>query len=67
MLEGLVLVQVRALAGRGDYGLGDWERAMSEANRLSDIDASFFIEQPDLHEHLMKGVYELERTLRPTR
>ena len=40
---------------------------MSEANRLSDIDASFLIEQPDLHEHLMKGVYELERTLRPTR
>jgi len=55
------------LIGRGDYGLGEWEQAMSEANRLSDIDASFFIEQPDLHEHLMKGVYELERTLRPTR
>ena len=55
------------LIGRGDYGLRDWERAMSEANRLSDIDASFFIEQPDLHEHLMKGVYELERASRPTR
>jgi hypothetical protein len=52
------------LIGRGDYGLSDWERAMSEANRLSDIDASFFIEQADLHEHLMKGAYELERALR---
>jgi hypothetical protein len=50
------------LIGRGDYGLKDWDRAISEANRLSDTDASLFLEHADLHEHLMKAVYEIERT-----
>jgi len=50
------------LIGRGDYGLRDWGRAMAEANRLLEIDATLFMEQPDLHEHLMRAVYELERT-----
>jgi hypothetical protein len=49
------------LVGRGDYGIKDWERAMAEANRLSDVGPELFMEVADLHEHLMKVVYELGR------
>ena len=49
------------LIGQGDYGLKDWQRAITEANRILDLDANMFMEQPDLHEHLMKAVYEIER------
>jgi hypothetical protein len=48
------------LIGQGDYGLKDWQRAIAEANRILDLDANMFMEQPDLHEQLMKAVYELE-------
>jgi len=49
------------LVGRGEYALKDWERAMSDVNRLPDIGVGMFMEQADLHECLMKAVYELER------
>ena len=48
------------LIGRGDYGLAEWDLAVTEAARLPDIDPRLFLEQADLHDHLMKAVYELE-------
>lgn len=51
------------LIGRGDYGLDEWDQAVMEAGRLSDFDARVFLEQPDLHDHLMKAVYEIEHRL----
>jgi len=49
------------LVGRGDYGAKDWERAMAEASRLPDVGPDQFMEVADLHEHLVKAVYELEQ------
>ena len=49
------------LIGRGDYGLTEWDEALLEAKRLRELDVGMFLEQPDLHEHLMKATYELER------
>jgi hypothetical protein len=50
------------LIGRGDYALKDWPQALSDAMQLPVIDPGLFMEQVDLHEYLMKAVYELERT-----
>lgn len=50
------------LIGRGDYGLKDWDRASAEAERLVDIDERLFLEQADLHEFLMKALFELEQS-----
>lgn len=49
------------LIGRGDYGVKDWERAMAEATRLTDIGPDLFMGVADLHEYLMKAVSEIER------
>lgn len=49
------------LIGRGDYGVKDWERAMAEANRLTDVGPDLFMGVADLHEYLMIAVYEHER------
>lgn len=49
------------LIGRGDYGLSEWDQALQEAKRLREIDVSRFMEQADLHDHLMKAAYELDR------
>jgi hypothetical protein len=49
------------LVGRGDHSLKDWERALAEANRLTDVGTDLFMGVADLHENLMKVVDELER------
>lgn len=49
------------LVGRGDYAVKDWEQAVAEANRLRDVGTGLFMGMADLHEYLMKVVYELER------
>lgn len=49
------------LVGRGDYGLSEWDQALAEARRLQGLKVSLFLEQADLHNHLMKAAYEIER------
>ena len=49
------------LVARGEYALNDWDRAMAEAMRRTELDASQFMGMADLHDHLMKAVYEIER------
>ncbi len=51
-----VLVQI----GRGDYARGDFEGAMAASERLSDeAVASDLAEEVDLHDKLMRGLYEI--------
>ena len=46
--------------GRGDYARGEWDRAIAdaEANSAESI-AADLAEAVDLHDQLMKGLYEL--------
>lgn len=65
MLDGLSpeqRVELRAvmLVGRGDFAGNQWDRALDEAGRPPD--ASHYediAERIDLHDYLMKGLYEL--------
>lgn len=45
--------------GQGHLAAGEWERGFSDAARLDEptITATL-LEDPDLHDHLMKGLYE---------
>lgn len=49
------------LIGRGDYGVKDWDRALGEAQRLTEVGPDLFLGVADLDDHLMKTVYEVER------
>jgi hypothetical protein len=45
--------------GQGDLAAGDWDRGLSKAERLGDETvAAEIIEDPDLHEHITKSLYE---------
>lgn len=45
--------------GQGDIAANKWQRGLSEANLLGDETiAAVIIEDPDLHNHIMKGLYE---------
>lgn len=47
--------------GQGDLAAKKWYRGLSEANLLGDDTiAAAIIEDPDLHDHIMKGLYEAE-------
>jgi hypothetical protein len=46
--------------GSGDFARNNWERALSEAQRLPEFSfTSELADEPDLHTQLMKGLYEL--------
>jgi hypothetical protein len=46
--------------GRGDYAKGDWDEAMKAAGNLSDETVvNDLVEEVDLHDKLMKGLYEI--------
>jgi hypothetical protein len=48
--------------GKGDFAEGDWDRALADSNSLTDDTiAGAIVENPDLHDHLMKALYELRR------
>ncbi len=65
MLEGLTPEQrteLRAvmMVGRGDFAGNQWDRALDEAGRAPDASHYTDIaERIDLHDYLMKGLYEL--------
>jgi hypothetical protein len=55
--------ELRALmwVGRGDYATKDLERAVADASTAQDdVTIGALVDQSDLHEFLMKGLYELE-------
>ncbi|OYD85944.1 DUF3775 domain-containing protein [Azospirillum brasilense] len=66
MLEGLSpdqRMELRAvmLVGRGDFAGNQWDRALDEAGRAPDATHYTDItERIDLHDDLMKGLYELD-------
>jgi hypothetical protein len=46
--------------GQGDFAICDWDRGLSEAALLGeDTVIATLTEDPDLHEHLSKALYEL--------
>jgi hypothetical protein len=51
---------VVAQIGRGDVAILDWDETLAGASALSDDDiVAGMVAEPDLHEHLRKGLYEL--------
>ena len=47
--------------GQGDLAAKQWHRGLSEASLLGDETiAAAIIEDPDLHDHIMKALYEAE-------
>ena len=49
--------------GKGDYAIGDWDRGLADANLLDDeAIAGAITEDGDLHDHVMKALYEAGRT-----
>lgn len=54
-------VWAAVLVGRGEYQLSDWDRAMADAKRLTDVSTGMFMGVADLQGCLMRVVYELER------
>jgi len=49
-----------AETGRGQFAIMNWEIAVAEASGLSDAAiAARLLEDPDLHDVLRKGLYEL--------
>ena len=63
MLEPAARAELFAMMriGQSDLAAGDWDRLIEEAELLGDQTiAAALIEDPDLHDHLIKGLYELE-------
>jgi hypothetical protein len=56
--EGRAELYALACIGRGDLAARQWPDGMDEATRLEDdtVTASL-VEDPDLHDHLVKGLY----------
>lgn len=52
--------------GGGDYARGDWDQALAAAEAISDEGIlGDLAEEVDLHDKLMKGLYELGAALPP--
>jgi hypothetical protein len=46
--------------GRGDYAAKDWEQAVADATTIrDDVTIAMLLEEADLHQYLMKALYEL--------
>jgi len=48
--------------GRGDYGTAEWEKAFTDTASASDLPVEQLTSEADLHDLLMKGLYELKLT-----
>lgn len=56
-------MQALMWVGKGDYARKDWEQAVSDASAARDAaTVNTLMDQSDLHEYLMKGLYELDLT-----
>jgi len=48
--------------GQGQVAASQWHRGLQEAQLLGDASlAAALIEDPDLHDHVLKGLYEADR------
>jgi Protein of unknown function (DUF3775) len=47
--------------GEGHLAAKNWERGLSEAEALGDEVTAAIVDDPDLHDHLEKGLYEISR------
>lgn len=57
--------ELRAMiwVAQGDYAANDFESAVADASAMpDDITIGAIMEQPDLHEYLMKALYEMKLT-----
>jgi hypothetical protein len=45
--------------GEGHLAAKNWERGLSEAEALGDEVVAAIVDDPDLHDHLEKGLYEI--------
>lgn len=53
--------------GCGDYARGDWEQALAAAEAIAEENiVGDLAEEIDLHDKLMKGLYEIGAALPPT-
>ena len=48
--------------GRGDYGPAELDKAFTDAASITDLPVDRFTSDPDLHDLLMKSLYELKLT-----
>ncbi len=48
--------------GRGDYGAAQLDKAVADAGLITDLSVDRFTSEADLHELLMKSLYELKLT-----
>ena len=46
--------------GQGDLAAQDWDRGLEEAARLGEQAVGVLLEDPDLHDHLVKALYEMK-------
>ncbi len=59
--EGRGELYALARVGRGDLAARDWDRGLSDVALLGESAATALLDDPDLHDHLAKGLYEVER------
>ena len=59
--EGRAELYVLTRVGQGDLAAQDWDRGLDEAALLGEQAVGTLLDDPDLHDHLVKGLYELER------
>ena len=48
--------------GRGDYGPAELEKVFADTTSITDLPVDRFTSDPDLHDLLMKSLYELKLT-----
>ena len=59
--EGRAELYVLTRMGQGDLAAQDWDRRLDEAALLGEQAVGALLDDPDLHDHLVKGLYEMER------
>ncbi len=59
--EGRAELYVLTRMGRGDLAAQEWDRGLDEAALLGEQAVGALLDDPDLHDHLVKGLYEMER------
>ncbi len=52
-------LQALVWLGQGEYAAKDWAEAVAAASTAADASIEAMVDQPDLHDLIMKGLYEL--------
>ena len=59
--EGRAELYALTRVGQSDLAAQDWDRGLTDAALLGKSAAAAVLDDPDLHDHLVKGLYEMER------